>query len=380
MLFEPIKINGLEIKNRFCRSATGERLSEHSGHVTDRLISYYEELSKNEIGLIIAGHSYVDPLGKAGYRMSGMYDESMKEGWKKLTAKVRQTGSRIFSQIDHAGGQVAEDVIADHTVAPSAVKNYNFGMMPRELTDEEIERLIESYIFAGKLSKEVGFHGVQIFCSHGYLISQFLSPFINRRNDRWGGSFENRFRFLKKIYLGIREAVGPDYPIISKWPAEDFTDPGLTIEESITAAKWLQENGMDGFEISGGVSSEGKNSVKTPIKDRSQEAYFLPYIKRFRDAGITKPLILVGGIRSTEVMKDLLDNNDVDMVSMCRPFVCEPDFVGRIKEGQEKSGCVNCNQCLHKYTKPTPQARLGIGYLASVTSGIGFLTMVSPSL
>lgn len=353
MLFEPLIINKLRINNRFCRSGTGERRSEHSGHVTEALIDYYSDLARKEIGLIIAGHSYVMPYGKAGYKMSGLHDDSVIPGWQKLIAKCHETDSKIFSQIDHSGGQVAADVIESETFAPSAVSNYNFGMPPKELSPSQIEELIEAYIAAGRRSKEAGFDGIQIFCSHGYLINQFLSPFINKRTDGWGGSLENRFRFLRLIYEGIRAEVGIDYPIISKFPMEDFTEPGLSVDECLWLALRLQELGMDGFEVSGGMSTKENNSVKSPIKKTSQEAYFLPYIDKLREAGITKPLILVGGIRSKAVMEDLIKKRKVDMVSMCRPFVCEPDFVIKIRNGQEKSECVNCNQCLYKYRLPT---------------------------
>jgi 2,4-dienoyl-CoA reductase-like NADH-dependent reductase (Old Yellow Enzyme family) len=353
MLFEPIKINKLEIKNRFCRSATGERRSEHTGHVTDALIEYYENLAKMDIGLIIAGHSYVMPNGKAGYRMSGLHDDSVVPKWMRLTARVHETNSKIFSQLDHGGGQVASGIVEMQTVAPSAVANYNFGVVPKKLTANQIEELIDAFIDAGRRSKEAGFDGIQIFCSHGYLINQFLSPYINQRTDEWGGTLENRFRFLRSIYEGIRKKVGADYPIIAKFPIEDFTNPGLSTDDCIWLALQLQELGIDGFEISGGMSTIDKNCVRAPIKTRSQEAYFLPYIGMLRRAGITKSLILVGGIRSKDVMEMLLQEKQVDMVSMCRPFVCEPDFVIRIKNGQEKSKCANCNQCLNKFRQPT---------------------------
>ncbi|MBD3202724.1 radical SAM protein [Candidatus Woesearchaeota archaeon] len=354
--FKPITINKLTIKNRFVRSGTGERRANPDGSVSQELIDFYEELGRQDIGLIITGHAYVEMRGRSGYRLPGISSDQFIEGWKKLVEKVHNGGSKIILQINHGGAQSPKDIIkmySGQTVAPSAVQNYNFGMIPRELTEFEIESLILAFIDAGLRAKKAGFDGIQILCSQGYLISQFLSPYINRRTDKWGGSLENRFRFLKRIYCGLRDKLGPNYPIICKFPMEDYVPNGLTVDEAIWIMRQLDNLGMDAFEVSSGVSSSTRNNCVENILKEDQEAYFLQHIKRIRQEGIKAKLILVGGIRSVPVIKDLLEKESIDLVSMCRTFVCEPDFVKKIKQGTKRTKCISCNKCMNYYKQPT---------------------------
>jgi len=350
MMFTPTKINQLEIKNRLVRSGTGERLATDQGSITKELIDFYADLACKDIGLIITGHAYVQKNGKCGYRMAAIDKDQTIAGWKKVAKAVHETDSKIFIQLDHGGGQIAEDIMEEQTVAPSPVKNYNYGAMPRQLSHEEIEELVSAFIKAAVRGAKAGFDGVQFLAAQGYLINQFMSPYFNKRTDKWGGPLENRFRFLKEIYQGARQELGKEYPLTAKFCLADITEGGLKPSEGLKMAKELDKAGLDAFEVSGGASIQALNSVRY-VKNEKDEAYYLPHLKRMR-RHVKANLMLVGGIQSRSVMENLLKQG-ADMVSMCRPFVCEPDLVARLKRGQKKSKCICCNKCLTYYKKPT---------------------------
>jgi len=344
-MFEPITINGMTIPNRFVRSATNDRLAEVSGRVTDGLITAYEKLAAGGVGMIVTGHAFIQWNGKASVTMLGAHEDDLVPDLKRLVDTVHKYDSKIVMQINHAGRQTSSSVLGETTVAPSAVHSPLSNETPRALTGEEIQELIEAYVAAARRAVASGFDGVQLHGAHGYLISQFISPYTNRREDEWGGSLENRMRFPLEVLRRVRQEVGEGYPVLIKLNSEDYLDGGLTIEEGARIARELSRSGIDAIEISGGMGESAASIMKPDIADEEDEAYFLPNARTFRKV-IDVPLILVGGLRTPRLIEKLIADGEADMISMCRPFIREPDLVSRWENGDErKADCVSCNGC-----------------------------------
>jgi 2,4-dienoyl-CoA reductase-like NADH-dependent reductase (Old Yellow Enzyme family) len=353
ILFEPLKINTMQIPNRFMRSATHDRCADPSGGVTDLLIRIYKRLAMGGVGLITTGHAYVSGNGKMSSNMLGADRDELIPGLKKLVDSVHRYDSKIMLELNHAGRYATTAMIGEQPAAPSAVYNPITDETPRAFDQDEIKRLIEAYAAAANRAVSAGFDAVQIHSAHGYLASQFISPYTNRRNDHWGGTLENRMRFLLEVFHQIRKTVGDDYPVTVKLNSEDFIDGGLTIEESTQIAGALSQAGIDAIEISGGMMRESLVSgSKLDILTEEDEAYFLPNARKFKSV-ITAPLILVGGLRSPQLMQRLIEDCEVDMVSMCRPLIREPDIVNQWKQGNfKKAGCISCGGCQKYLDEP----------------------------
>jgi 2,4-dienoyl-CoA reductase-like NADH-dependent reductase (Old Yellow Enzyme family) len=344
-LFDPIDINGMLVPNRTVRSATNDRVAEISGHVNPSFIAVYEALAAGGVGLIITGHAYVTWNGKASDTMLGVHQDDLVPGLKQLVDTIHGYDSKIVLQLNHAGRQTGSAVIGETPIAPSAVKYPATGETPREMSDTEIEEMILAYGAAARRAQTAGFDGVQIHAAHGYLASQFISPYTNKRKDRWGGSLENRMRFPLEIYRCVRKVVGEGYPVLVKLNSEDFLDGGLTIQDSTEIAGALDREGIDAVEISGGMAESVVGAIRADIYKETDEAYFLPNGKSFQQA-IDVPLILVGGLRTPTLMDHLLKTGDADMISLCRPLIREPDLVNKWKNGDlKKADCISCNGC-----------------------------------
>ncbi|NPE31829.1 NADH:flavin oxidoreductase, partial [Methanococcoides sp. SA1] len=309
MLFEPITIAGLTVKNRFVRSATNEGMAELDGTVTKGIGDMYEDLAREDVGLIITGYSYVDVNGQSDERQQGIYDDRFIGPYREIVSRVHKYDSKIFIQIVHGGRQsiVKEGV---SLLAPSAVEDPASGKVPVEMTEEDILNTIENFAEAARRSKEAGFDGVQIHCAHGFLLSSFISPYTNRRTDKWGGSVENRARIVTEIVKRIQEKVGKDFPVMVKMNATDGFDVfsgkiGLDAPECVEIASLLENAGVCAIEVSGGIFEAGAVMSQKNIDSEEKEAYFRRYSKMIRDT-VKIPVILVGGIRTKAVMESML--------------------------------------------------------------------------
>ncbi|MBI4831964.1 MAG: NADH:flavin oxidoreductase [Candidatus Lindowbacteria bacterium] len=350
-VFGPVAINRLRLPNRFVRSATYEGLAAEDGRVTDALVSLYEELARGEIGLIVVGYAYIQPNGKGGPGMLGIWSDEHIEGLARLTEAAHEHGAKIASQIVHCGRQTLPDIIGGTPVGPSPVPTARLGVTPRELTVSEIEDIIANFGKAAARAKTAGFDAVQIHCAHGYLLNQFLAKNSNQRIDTYGGSIEGRARALFETYARIRDAVGADYPVLIKMNCADFVEGGLELEESLWVAEQLARMGIDAIEVSGGVwdtvPDEGR-TIQKGVPRRRPEAYFLPHIEKFKKA-VGVPVIAVGGIRVLETAQSILREGKADLISMCRPFIHEPHLLKRWRSGDlSPAACVSCNRCLAK--------------------------------
>ncbi len=344
-LFEPGTINGLTLANRLVRSATWEGMATEDGRVTAKLIDTMTRLARGGIGLIITGHAYVTPTGQATPWQLGIYDDQQIDGLRSMTDAVHAAGGKIVAQLAHAGNFALETAIDG---PPVVVSNFDgLAKTPRhELSLTDIEGLQNDYLAAARRAQAAGFDGIQLHSAHGYLFSQFLSPWFNRRTDAYGGTIDNRVRIHVETIRAIRQAVGNDYPLLVKMNSQDDSEGGLNTGESITAASRMIDAGLDAIELSGGLLTGGKRSPSRPtINMPEKEAYFQDAARAFKKA-LDVPLILVGGIRSPEVAERLLSEKTADYLSMSRPLIREPDLVNRWRSGDRgPARCVSDNLC-----------------------------------
>jgi 2,4-dienoyl-CoA reductase-like NADH-dependent reductase (Old Yellow Enzyme family) len=344
-LFETSEINGLKLSNRFVRSATWEGMAADDGTCTPRLIDLMADLARGGLGLIISSHTYVSPEGQAGPWQLGIYSDTLTAGLETMVKAVHENGGKIVMQLAHAGFFANEELTGQTPLAPSNVAGF-FKSARREMTAEDIHGLVKAYGAAAARAKAAGFDGIQIHSAHGYLLSQFLSPAFNQRDDEYGGDIRNRARALMEVLQEVRQTVGKHYPVMVKMNCQDFFENGLRPEDSLQVGAMLVENGIDAIELSGGVLVGGKLSPSRPgINSEEKEAYFRNEAKAFKEK-IDVPLILVGGNRSFQVAERLVEENIADYISMSRPLIREPDLINRWKAGDlRKAACVSDNLC-----------------------------------
>lgn len=344
-LFEETKIKNLVLPNRFVRSATWEGMATADGTCTQQLMDYMEQLAQGGVGLIITGHTYVSHEGKASFRQLGVYSDDQIPGLKNMTEAVHAAGGRIALQIAHAGCQAVREVRQD-AMGPSIMTD-SHGPLNREMTAEDIRNIVEAFGRAATRAEKAGFDGVQLHGAHGYLMSQFLSPFFNKRQDEYGGSLENRMRIVLEVLKNIKGRVRTDFPVMMKMNAQDFVEGGMSAEEAVRVAAILAEAGMDAIEMSGGTTYSGKFAPvrRGKIDSEAQEVFYRSEAGQFKKT-VRIPLMLVGGIRSFEVAEKLVDEGTADYISLSRPLIREPDLINRWKSGdRRKSPCVSDNLC-----------------------------------
>ncbi len=352
-LFEESSIGSMRLRNRLVRSATAEGLASDAGQATDALVDFCTRLARGGVGLVILGYSYVAPNGKSAPRQLGIDHDGLILGLRRLVRACHNGGTKVAAQLVHAGAQTTPDVIGgEDPIAPSAVEDRTYHSHPREMTEEDIQTVIGQFGAAARRAKDAGFDAVQLHAAHGYLLSQFLSPFSNRRKDSYGESVENRIRFTTDVYRKVRQAVGPEYPVLVKINAQDYVDGGSTLEDSIPQAKALSDMGIDAIEVSGGTGASGTQSPsRVRINHPGREAYALDDAREIRSV-VKCPLILVGGVRSMDRILEIMDEDVVDFFAMARPLIREPDLPNNWRTGiRSNASCISCNRCFKTLTE-----------------------------
>jgi 2,4-dienoyl-CoA reductase-like NADH-dependent reductase (Old Yellow Enzyme family) len=346
-LFDKTELSGIQLKNRFIRAATWENMADGQGHLTAKLIKLYKDLSKGGVGLIITGYARVMKGEQPNSGMMGIYDDSFVEEYKKLTEMVHKNGCKIVLQIAYGGSNTNYKVKEREIWGPSAVAHQVYGTVPNEMTKENFKSLGNAFASAAERAKASGFDGVEYHASHGYLLSQFLTPYYNRRIDGYGGAIENRARIVYEIYRQTRDRVGSNFPLIIKLHCSDFMEQGFTFEESKIVCQELAKRGIDAIEISGGnfSSSPEVSPVRKNIKSPEKESYFRQYAAKIAKI-VNVPIILVGGNKSFEVMADILSNSEIEYFSLSRPLLSEPDLINKWKiDTHARARCRSCNKC-----------------------------------
>jgi 2,4-dienoyl-CoA reductase-like NADH-dependent reductase (Old Yellow Enzyme family) len=289
--------------------------------------------------------------GQASPWQLGIYRDELVPELESMTKAVHDRGGKIVLQLSHAGYFSFARLTGRIPLAPSEVEGFAKG--PRQaMAQEDIQNVVSAFGAAARRARNAGFDGVQIHAAHGYLLSQFLSPTFNRRDDRYGGNIRNRARALIEVLGSVRSAVGRDYPVLVKINCQDFIENGLTLEDSLQAGAMLVENGIDAIELSGGVLVGGKLSPsRMGIKTEDKEAYFQHDAAAFKKQ-VDVPLILVGGNRSFQVAERLVDDGIADYLSMARPLIREPDLINRWQSGdRSRATCVSDNMCFQPASK-----------------------------
>jgi 2,4-dienoyl-CoA reductase-like NADH-dependent reductase (Old Yellow Enzyme family) len=324
------------------RSATFDGTADDAGMVTDASVAIYRNLGKGEIGLVVTGFAFVSAPGQVFLGQFGANSDAMILGLRRLVQAVHESGSKIAMQIVHGGINVMKEGVTALAVSriPQIDKPH------REIADAEIEAIINDFTAAARRAREAGFDAVQLHGAHGYLMSQFLSPLMNHRTDRWGGNIENRRRFHLEVIRRIRRTVGADFPMLLKFGAKDELDGGLTLEDGIEAARLMVREGIEAIEVSAGMSSSGPRAANPTRKAGETEwPYFRERAAVVKKA-VTVPVIAVGGIRSLAQAQDIVDSGDADLISMCRPFIREPGLLKRWQENDSSAArCISCNRC-----------------------------------
>lgn len=350
MLFEPFRVGNLEAKNRVLRSATYYALADEKGFVGEPSVDLIKTLAVNDVGLIVTGFAYVLQNGQSVPDQNGIQDDEHIKCYQAMTKAVHDTEGLVVMQINHGGvnAYTMSFQEGDYMAVSVYEGMQKYRKEPREMTDEDIEAIIDAYGQAGRRVREAGFDGVQIHGAHGYLVSQFLSPSMNRRTDQWGGSLENRMRFVLEVNRAIRKEVGEDYPIMIKLGARDYLKEGvgLTIEEGAEVAKTLEDEGLCLVEISHGVSTEPR--LILGITKPEQEVCFREDGEVVR-AATSGPICLVAGFRSLPVIEETLKSGVTDFIGISRPLIREPGLIKRWKEGDESpSECLSCGGCFNR--------------------------------
>lgn len=346
-LFEATNINGMILQNRFVRSATWEGMADEDGTCNSKMVELMRNLAKGGVGLIITGHAHVLPNGQASPFQTGIYKDDFIPGLRQVTDAVHDEGGKIVLQIAHAGCQALQRYTKTEPAGPSVFDNMGKPIC-RELTDQEISEIVKAFGKAAVRAKKAGFDGIQIHGAHGYLFSQFLSPFYNKRSDEYGGSLENRSRPLLDTYREIRNKVGDDYPVLLKVNSQDYLDNGLNTSDMILVTQILQSQGIDAIELSGGTIHADKAHVPVragKISSEEEEVFYRNAAISFKEKNDV-PLMLVGGIRSFGIAHQLINEGITDYVSLSRPFIREPDLIKRWQSGNHsKATCISCNAC-----------------------------------
>lgn len=322
LLWQSGKIGPMELKNRVVRSATNEHLAEPNGDFSQTWVDAMVELAKHEVGLVITGHVCVDRSQRANVGQPAIDRATTPELLRQAAEGVHAYGGKLVMQLSHTGVK-----------APEAL-NGRPAKGPADFSPEELDQLTDAFVYAAKLCRDCGLDGVQIHNAHGYLLSEFLNPEENTRTDEYGGSLENRFRLTARIFREVRAACGPEFAVLVKMNCNGVGDlPG--------ALRLYEASGVDAIEVSG-LDFAARAGVKQPF-------YLDELLAAKQD--IRTPFILVGGIFSRQTAEQVLAAG-IPFVSFSRALICQPDFIARMKRGeQEESACLACNGCYGIYRK-----------------------------
>jgi 2,4-dienoyl-CoA reductase-like NADH-dependent reductase (Old Yellow Enzyme family) len=371
ILFTPFKLGPVTLRNRTIRAAAFEGMCP-GNKVSDELISYHSAVAAGGIGMTTVAYAAVDRSGLSFPHQLWLNSEAVPD-LRRLTDAVHKEGAACSIQIGHCGNMTSSSVTGARAVAPSARINLYGPTFPRALRERDIMTIVKSFGEAVHLSHEAGFDAVEVHAGHGYLISQFLSPYTNRRKDRYGGSLENRARFMLMVMDEVRRATGDDMAILVKTNMRDGFKGGMEMDEGIKVAQMLEQSGADALVLSGGFVSKAPMYVMRgamPIKVFAyyienalmkffvrmfgnllvkevpySEGYFLGDALKFR-AQLRLPLVYVGGLISREKIDEVLKNG-FEMVAFARTLIKDPDFVNKLRKRElARSECDICNYCI----------------------------------
>lgn len=323
-------IKNVELKNRIVRSATNEHLGTLNGIITDSYIDVYKNLANSGVGLIVTSNMAIDKSQKSDLAQICINEPENIEKLKLLTKEVHKANSKIICQISY-GGHHASKMVGKSAMTPSTTEETT------EMTLDDINNCINNYIKTIKLIKKVGFDGVELHLAHGYLLSEFLDPFYNKRNDKYGGNTENRYRIVHQILSRLNNFVlDSRFLVIAKIDSTSKSGDLLFLKEQINICKLLEKDGIDAIEVSGCDFKKYKQEIP----------YFLNNALKIKET-VSVPIILVGGFRNITQMNNAISEG-IDLIAMSRPFIADKNFIKKLNNNQV-SRCISCNSCFYIY-------------------------------
>lgn len=340
-IFEPITIGRTTIKNRIAMTPMGTNYGETSGEMSNRHMNYYNQRAKGGTGLIILENANVQyPQGSNGTSQIRIDHDSFMPRFYQLVEMLHKSGATVAIQINHAGASASSARTGMETVSSSNVPTKTGGETPRPMTEEEILETVKKYGEAAKRAQDIGFDAVEIHCGHSYLMSQFISPYYNKRTDKYGGSMENRMRFPRMVLEEVRKKVGPFFPIIVRISAEERVEGGNTLEDTLQYLEYLDEF-VDLYDVSCGLNPSLQYQIDSNFLPDGWRSYMAKAVKE----KFGKPVMNAGNYRDPEVVEKVLESGDVDIVGMGRGLIAEPAWVKKVANGEEDMlrKCISCN-------------------------------------
>lgn len=354
-----------DLPNRIVSAPMGSLNGDKDGFVTDRAIKYYTELAKGGMGLIVVESAYTDTiLSKAEDNELGIWSNEHITGWARLVSCVHDQGVKVVLQLSHIGHQIS---LADRceSLGPSTMVEMMGGAFPfpiRGMTREEIAQVIEDFAVCAWRAKMAGFDGVQIHGAIGHLISMFCTPFYNKRTDEYGGTPENRIRFMIEIVEAIQVKCGKSFPIIARITGCDFDeDEGLTLEEGILHAQLLEKAGVAAMHIVGG----SQRNIRVINSQYDPRGDFIPIADEMKKAGIKVPIILDGGFTTPDLAEKVLAEGKADFIGLGRPLLADTDWAKKVKEGRPED-IIPCIRCVMGCVGPMEKFNAAVGLRCSV--------------
>ncbi len=343
-LFSPFQLGTLELKNRIVMPPMATHFAGEDGSINDRHIAYYLKRIKGGVGYITSEHTGIMKQGRAFPNMTLIDSDQNIPSFRRLTEAIHREGGKIVIQINHAGRQTSSSVTGSPIVAPSAIPCPVRKEMPQELSQEEVQKIIEAFGEAARRVKEAGADGVEIHMAHGYLLNQFLSPFSNQRTDEYGGDPERRMKTPIEVLRTVRNRVGSDFLVLCRLSADEYVEGGLKLEDSKEIAKALERNGADALHVSACVAASGYLNHPPYYADEGIFAHLAQGIKSV----VNIPVIAVGRIRTPELANQILEEKKADLISMGRALIADPNFPLKALHGkvEEIIPCISCNRCI----------------------------------
>jgi 2,4-dienoyl-CoA reductase-like NADH-dependent reductase (Old Yellow Enzyme family)/thioredoxin reductase len=347
-LFSPITINGMTVKNRAVMPPMGTGYGNTDGTVSDRLLAYLSRRAQGGTGLIITEICAVDPRGKGLPSQIGIWKDDFIPGLARIPDQLHRYGAKVALQLHHAGRETFEAVIGAKPEAPSAIPSAILGQPCEAMSLERVKQMINNFAQAAGRAREAGFDAVELHGAHGYLLNQFLSPFSNHREDEYGGSEENRARFILEIIRAVRKSVGSDFPVWIRVSADEMIRGGYDLEFMRRFAPQMVAAGIDAIHCSVGVySTPGSLSIAS----MDTEAGFNLFRARALKEVVTVPVIGVGRINNPDLADEAIARGDADLISFGRQHLTDPDFMNKARDGvlEDIRWCTACNQgCIER--------------------------------
>ncbi|WP_353893924.1 NAD(P)/FAD-dependent oxidoreductase [Proteinivorax hydrogeniformans] len=347
-LFSKGQIGKMQLKNRVVMPAMGTALAGSNGEASPDIIKYYEERAKGGCGLIITEITRVcDEYGVGVANQLSATAPRHVASLQKLARTLHKYDTKVFVQLHHPGRETSSRLLGGkQIVAPSAVMCKVTQEMPRELSTEEVEGLVKKFVTSAKIAQLAGIDGVELHAAHGYLINQFLSPYTNKRTDKYGGHFANRMRFISEIMVGIRHICGPDFPVSVRISANEFVEGGITLDEGVKIARYLESIGVDALNVSAGIYESSATIIEPMSYPQGWKKHLAEAVKK----AVNIPVIAVNVIREPSFAEGLLESGSVDFVGIGRGLLADPNWANKAKEGKDKQirRCISCVSCFEE--------------------------------